>query len=137
MPQGDKDMGRKRGINTRFTGENAAEMGRRGNAVRRANIPIRKCLKNIASEALYGAPQISNEQKKQIAKFYKINPSEVTNAHLAIYKQTLEMGKGDANALNIVAGYAGEKPTENVTITTGSFDALNDAFEALKGDDAE
>ena len=132
MPRGDKDLGKKRGV--RFTKENAREMGMRGNAARRANIPVRKCLKNIASEALYGHPPLPDEQLKPVAKFFGIAVKDVTFAHLAIFKQSVEMAKGDAAALNLVAAYAGEKPTENISVTTGSFDALNEAFDALKDD---
>lgn len=133
MPRGTKDVA-ERGKKTRFTRENAVEMGKRGNAARRANIPVRKCLKNIASEALYGHPPLPDAQLEQVARFFSIKVKEVTFAHLAIFKQSVEMAKGDPNALNLVAAYAGEKPTENVNVTTGSFDALNEAFEALKGD---
>jgi len=132
MPRGDKDLGKKRGV--RFTKENAREMGMRGNAARRANIPVRKCLKNIASEALYGHPPLPDSQLKAVADFFDIKVKDVTFAHLAIFKQSVEMAKGDAAALNLVAAYAGEKPTENISVTTGSFDALNEAFDALKDD---
>lgn len=135
MPRGSKEIA-ERGKKTRFTRESAAINGRKGNAARIANIPVRKCLKNIASTALYGHPPLPDEQLKQVAKFFDITTDEVTFAHLAIFKQSVEMAKGDASALNLVAAYAGEKPTENVSITTGSFDALNEAFEALKGEDA-
>lgn len=133
MPRGNKDIA-ERGKSTRFTRESAVEAGRKGNAVRRANIPVRKCLKNIASEALYGHPPLPDAQLKPVADFFKIKVKEVTFAHLAIFKQSVEMAKGDPSALNLVAAYAGEKPTENVSITTGNFDALNSAFEALKDD---
>jgi hypothetical protein len=132
MPRGDKDLGKKRGV--RFTKENAREMGMRGNAARRANIPVRKCLKNIASEALYGHPPLPDSQLKAVADFFDIKVKDVTFAHLAIFKQSVEMAKGDAAALNLVAAYAGEKPTENISVTTRSFDALNEAYEALKDD---
>lgn len=42
--------------------------------------------------------------------------------------------KGNANAMNIALGLMGEKPVENIAISAGSLDALNEAFEALKGD---
>ena len=115
MPSGDKNLGKKRGV--RFTKENAREMGLRGNAARRANIPVRKCLKNIASEALYGHPPLPDNQLEPVAKFFSIKAKDVTFAHLAIYKQSVEMAKGDASALNLVAAYAGEKPTEKVEHT--------------------
>lgn len=134
MPRGTKDIAR-RGEKTRFSGERAVEAGRKGNAARIANIPVRKCLKNIASEALYGHPPLPNSQLQPVAKFFGIEISAVTFAHIAIFKQSVEMAKGDASAFNLVAAYAGEKPTENVSITTGSYEALNEAFDALNGDD--
>lgn len=127
----------ERGKATRFTRESAAIAGRKGNATRIANIPLRKCLKNIASEALYGHPPLPDGQLRPVADFFGIDVKNVTFAHLAIFKQSVEMAKGDASAFNLVAAYAGEKPTENIAVTAGSFDALNEAFEALKGDDAK
>lgn len=134
MPRGDKELGSKRGV--RFTVENAREMGQRGNAARRANIPIRQCLKGIATDALYGHPPMSDEQMQPVAKFFSIKVKEVTFAHVAIFRQAVEMAKGDASALNLIAAYAGEKPVENVSITTTSYAALDDAFEALRDDEA-
>lgn len=130
MPKGTIDVVR-RGEKTRFTGENAAEMGRKGNEARRRNLPIRKCLKNIATEALYGHPPLPDEQLRQVAKFFDIKVKDVTFGHLAIFKQAIEMAKGDPSALNLVAAYAGEKPTENVSVSVGSYDALNEAFSDL------
>jgi hypothetical protein len=109
MPSGNKNAGKEIGIHTRFTSENAAEYGRRGNATRRKNIPLRKCLKNIATEALYGHPDLPEAQLKPIAKFFKIPVKEVTFAELAIYRQAIQMAKGDRAALDLIAGYAGEK----------------------------
>lgn len=132
MPRGNIDIA-ERGKNTRFTRESAVEAGRKGNAVRRANIPIRKCLKNIASEALYGHPPMPDEQMRPVARFFSIKTKDVTFAHVAIFKQIVEAAKGDASALNLVAAYAGEKPNENISVTTsGSFEALNAAFEGMK-----
>ena len=130
MPRGSKDIV-ERGRKTQFTRETAAIAGRKGNEARIAHLPIRKCLKNIASTALYGHPPLPDEQLKPVAKFFDIKVDEVTFAHLAIFKQSVEMAKGDANALNLVAAYAGEKPTENVSVTAGSHEALNAAFEAV------
>lgn len=128
MPSGTKDVV-NRGIKTRFTGENAAEMGRRGNEARRANAPIRKCLKQLATEALYGHPPVANDTLRKVAKFFKIRTADVTFAHVAIFKQATEMAKGDPGAFNLVANYAGEKPAEKVEVTTPDFTELNAAFE--------
>lgn len=129
---GDKNLGSKRGFSTRFTGENAGEMGRRGNAVRIANIPLRRCLKGIATESMYNHPPFPDGQLKPVADFYHIAVKDVTFAHVAIFKQCVEMAKGDPHALNLVAAYAGEKPTENISVTAPDFSALDAAFEALK-----
>ena len=136
MPRGSKDIV-ERGRKTQFTRETAAVAGRKGNETRIAHLPIRKCLKNIASEALYGHPPLPDNQLEPVAKFFGIKVKDVTFAHLAIFKQSVEMAKGDASALNLVAAYAGEKPTENVSITTGNHDALNAAFEALQAGEGE
>ena len=93
------------------------------------------CLRNIATEALYGKPPLSEAQLQPVAEFFGIKVGDVTFAHLAIFKQSVEMAKGDPSALNLVAAYAGEKPTENISVTAGNFDALNEAFEALKESD--
>lgn len=134
MPSGTKDVA-NRGIATRFNGENAAEMAQRSAAVRRANSPIRKCLKQLATEALYGHPPIANDSLRKVAKFFKIKTAEVTFAHVAIFRQASEMAKGDPGAFNLVANYAGEKPAEKVEVVTPDFTELQDAFEQETGTD--
>lgn len=134
MPSGTKDVA-NRGIATRFNGENAAEMAQRSAAVRRANSPIKKCLKQLATEALYGHPPIANDSLRKVAKFFKIKVSEVTFAHVAIFRQASEMAKGDPGAFNLVANYAGEKPAEKVEVVTPDFTELQDAFEQETGTD--
>lgn len=106
-----------RGIATRFSGERAVEMGRRGNAAMKRNTPIRKCLKQIATEALYGHPPVANETLSKVAKFFKIRSKDVTFAHVALFKQATEMAKGDPGAFNLLANYAGEKPAEKIQLT--------------------
>ena len=137
MPSGTKDVA-NRGIATRFNGENAAEMAQKSAAVRRANAPIKKCLKKIATEALYGHPPVGKENLQKVAKFFKIPVKEVTFAHVALFKQATEMAKGDQGAFNLVASYAGEKPAEKVEVLTPDYTELDDAFKAEAGtDDAE
>ena len=119
----------ERGRRTQFTGETAAEMGRRGNAAMQRNTPIRKCLKQLATEALYGHPPVSNDVLHKVAKFFKIKSADVTFAHVAIFKQATEMAKGDPGAFNLVAAYAGEKPAEKVEVATPDFTELREAFE--------
>lgn len=125
----------ERGRKTQFNGENAAEMARRSAETRRANSPIRKCLKQLATEALYGHPPIANDSLRKVAKFFKIKVSEVTFAHVAIFRQASEMAKGDPGAFNLVANYAGEKPAEKVEVVTPDFTELQDAFEQETGTD--
>ena len=120
----------ERGRNTQFNGENAAEMARRSAEVRRANSPVKKCLKMLATEALYGHPPVKNDTLKNVAKFFKIKVAEVTFAHVAIYKQATEMAKGDPGAFNLVAAYAGEKPAEKVEVVTPDYAELTEAFNA-------
>lgn len=116
MPRGTPDVA-NRGIATRFSGERAVEMGRRGNAAMQRNTPIRKCLKQIATEALYGHPPVANETLSKVAKFFKIRSKDVTFAHVALFKQATEMEKGDPGAFNLLANYAGEKPAEKIQLT--------------------
>lgn len=116
MPRGTPDVA-NRGIATRFSGERAVEMGRRGNAAMQRNTPIRKCLKQIATEALYGHPPVANETLSKVAKFFKIRSKDVTFAHVALFKQATEMAKGDPGAFNLLANYAGEKPAEKIQLT--------------------
>ena len=136
MPSGTKDVA-NRGVATRFNGENAAEMARRSAEARRANAPVRKCLKMLATEALYGHPPVANDTLKKVARFFKIRVTEVTFAHVAIFKQATEMAKGDPGAFNLVAAYAGEKPAEKVEVITPDFTELDDAFNSENPGDPE
>lgn len=135
MPRGTKEVA-ERGRATRFTRETAVKAAAKATEQRKILAPVRKCLKNIASEALYGHPPLPDSQLQPVAKFFGIPVKDVTFAHLAIFKQSVEMAKGDAAALNLVAAYAGEKPTENVSVTVGNHEALTEAFDALR-DEAE
>ena len=128
MGRGSDDIV-ERGRKTQFTRERAAEMGRKGNAAMQRNAPIRKCLKQLATEALYGHPPVANDTLRKVAKFFKITVREVTFAHVAIFKQATEMAKGDPGAFNLVANYAGEKPAEKVEVMTPDYTELNSAFE--------
>lgn len=134
MARGSPDIV-ERGRKTQFTGETAAEMGRRGNQAMQRNAPIRKCLKQLATEALYGHPPIANDSLRKVAKFFKIKVGEVTFAHVAIFRQASEMAKGDPAAFNLVANYAGEKPAERVEVTTPDYTELDDAFNQETGTD--
>ena len=128
MPRGDPNAGQKIGLNSRFNSETAAEASKKSRASARANSVVRKCLKGIATQALYGKPPIDDAQLRPVAKFFKIPINSVTFAHLAIFKQSVEMAKGDAGALNLVAAYAGEKPSEKVEVISADMSALDEAF---------
>ena len=124
----------ERGKNTRFTGENAAEMGRRGNAVRQANAPIRHMLKNICSDALHGHPPMSHDTLQKVAKFFKIPVREVEFGHVAAFKIITDAAKGDQGAFNLIAAYAGEKPAEKVEVVAPDYADLEAAFAAEQPD---
>lgn len=135
MPRGTKDVA-ERGRKTRFNGETAVEAARKSVEARKTLRPVRMCLKGIATEALYGKPPLPASQLEPVANFFQIPKEEVTFAHLAMFKQAVEMAKGNQMALNTVAAYAGEKPTEKVEITQVDYSALDDAFEQQGGGDA-
>ena len=43
--------------------------------------------------------------------------------------------KGNANAMNIALALMGEKPAENINITSADFSALDAAFDRMAGDE--
>lgn len=133
MPRGDKNAGQKIGKSTRFSGETAADAARKRAAKQRETKPLRDCLRGIATQALYGKPPLSDAQLQPVAEFFGVKIPEVTFAHLAIYKQSIEMAKGDQAALNLVAAYAGEKPVENIAITTPDAETIERVEYALFG----
>ena len=55
-------------------------------------------------------------------------------AHLAIFKQSVEMAKGDASAFNLVAAYAGEKPTENVNVSVADPGVMDEIRRRMDGE---
>lgn len=118
MPRGrSKEVMEQIGKGTYFNRTTAAEASRRSVEVRKARAPLKKCLRGIATEALYGKPPLPKNQLEPVAKFFGIEVADVTFAHLAMFKQAVEMAKGNQSALNVVAAYAGEKPVENVAVT--------------------
>ena len=124
----------ERGRNTRFTRETAVAASKRSAEIRHANIPVNKCLRRIASEALYGHPPLPESQLKAVADFFEIKVKDVTFAHLAIFKQSVEMAKGDASAFNLVAAYAGEKPTENVNVSVADPGVMDEIRRRMDGE---
>ena len=72
-----------------------------------------------------------------LADDVKIKGGGSMNAQVAMSTALLQAAiKGNVRAYEVIRDTIGEKPVENVALTTGSFDALEQAFAALK-DDAE
>lgn len=122
MPRGNKNFGKEYGRENAFNAETAREANKKSQESKARMRPIKLCLKGIATAALYSAPPISKEQKKLVAKMFGIKSTEVTYAHLAIFKQSIELAKGDRDALNTVAAYAGEKPVDRMEAAIESTD---------------
>lgn len=118
------------GKNTRINGENAAIYAKKSAEARRA----KKCLRDITHAALYEKPPLSKEQLKPVADYYGCKVEDITIADVAIFKQVAEALKGDRAAFELLAAYAGEKPSEKVEITASDYSALDEAFSALAGD---
>lgn len=72
MPSGDKNMGKTKGIKSRFNGENAAEMQRRSTAKRREN------LKKKAAEL--PLREFAQQQVKKIIREYLPDTLAVASA---------------------------------------------------------
>ena len=100
--------------------EKASKAGKRSAEVRRA----RKTLRNELLDLLSVNINTKDGTKKSTQEAMST----------ALIKQALT---GNVRAYEVIRDTIGEKPVENVAITTGSYEALNEAFEALKGDDAE
>lgn len=130
VPRGRKEIA-EAGKNTRFSGSRAVDAAHKSKEVQQANKPLKLCLRGIATQALYGKPPLPEKQLQPIAEFFNIGMDEVTFAHLAIYKQSIEMAKGDISSLNLVAAYAGEKPADKVEVATPDYSALEEARREL------
>lgn len=103
-------------------GETAREMGRRGAQKTNAKKRARKTLRDELL-ALLGEKRPDKQG----------NMVQVQTAmSTALIKSALG---GSVRAFEVIRDTIGEKPIENVALTTGSFDALEEAFAALKGDD--
>ena len=132
MPAGDKNLGNTKGRKTQICGENAVEFAKRSAEVRRANAPIKRALKGIATEALYGKPLMDKEKLKPIQRFYKLKSvNDVTFAHLAMFALAKSAAQGVGSDLNTIAAYAGEKPTENINLNIPDPAVLDELRERM------
>lgn len=131
MPRGTKEVA-ERGRATRFNRETAVEANKKSRETARANKTVKQCLRGIATQALYGKPPLPTSQLEPVAEFFSIAVEDVTFAHLALFKQSVEMAKGEPGALNLVAAYAGEKPSEKVEVSMPDMSALDEAFNNRK-----
>ena len=104
-------------------GEQAREAGRKGGLKSAEKRAARKTLRE--------------ELCALLADDVKIKGGGTMNAQVAMSTALLQAAiKGNVRAYEVIRDTIGEKPVENVALTTGSFDALEQAFAALK-DDAE
>lgn len=108
-----------------FTSETAREAARKSN--------------HIQAER----KSIAESFKRQMTTMHTITDKrtgktvEMTGAEIIANSIVTACNKGNANAMNIALALMGEKPAEKLAVTAGNFDALNEAFAALKGDDIE
>lgn len=100
--------------------QRASKAGKRSGEVRRARKTLRDELLTLLSE------RRADKQGHMV--------QVQTAMSTALIKSALG---GSVRAYEVIRDTIGEKPVENVALTSGSLDALNEAFEALKGDDAE
>lgn len=98
----------------------ARKAGKRSGEVRRARKTLRDELLTLLSE------RRADKQGHMV--------QVQTAMSTALIKSALG---GSVRAYEVIRDTIGEKPVENVALTSSSLDALNEAFEALKGDDAE
>ena len=102
-------------------GEMAREMGRRGAQKKKEICAARKTLREELL-ALLGEQRPGKD-----GKLIQVQTAMST----ALIKSALG---GSVRAYEVIRDTIGEKPIENVALTTGSFDALEEAFNALKDD---
>lgn len=103
-------------------GEQAREAGRKGGRKSAAKRAARKTLREELLILLAEKRPDKTGRKVQVQ----------TAMSTALIKSALG---GSVRAYEVIRDTIGEKPIENVALTTGSFDALEEAFAALKGDD--
>lgn len=113
----------KNGVKTQFKrGDDAARRaGEKGNRSQKVQRDCRALAKMILES---GAP-ISAKQKKAIADLLGLTVEEVTVNVAGTFAQAKRAIKGDRYAMEYLRDTAGEKPTENVAISTADFGALD------------
>lgn len=116
---------------TRFqTGEEQVEIARQGGI---ASGEARKKKKTIAQalELILNA-KVPEDMAKEIKKRTGVDDLDYRTA-LAFSVINMGVKKGDANALRTVADYLGEKPADNINLTTDN-GKFADILAQLKGD---
>lgn len=113
MPSGDKDIAKKGiGLNTRFTGETAAENGRKGALGKRVNSRKRKLMAELLREAL------SQEVKTRAGE-------TITHEIGVIRGLILKAEQGEAKAVELILKMLGQMPKEEITASV-SFPVIVD-----------
>ena len=105
-------------------GEQAREAGRKGG---RKSAERRAARKTLREELLV---LLGEKRPDKQGNMVQVQTAMST----ALIKSALG---GSVRAYEVIRDTIGEKPVENVAITSGSYEALDEAFAALKGDDAE
>lgn len=102
-------------------GEVAREAGRKGGKRSGAKKRARKTLRDELLALLSESRQAKDGSMTQVQ----------TAMSTALIKSALS---GSVRAFEVIRDTIGEKPVENVALSAGSLNALNEAFEALKDD---
>jgi len=102
-------------------GEIAREAGRKGGKRSGAKKRARKTLRDELLALLSESRQAKDGSMTQVQ----------TAMSTALIKSALS---GSVRAFEVIRDTIGEKPVENVALSAGSLNALNEAFEALKDD---
>lgn len=100
----------------------ARERGRKGGKASAAKRAERKTFRE-------GLLLLLNEPLKDKAG----NPTTNTTQDAIIAALVKRAASGDTRAFEMIRDTIGEKPVQDVTITTGNFSALDDAFAAMGG----
>ena len=113
MPSGDKDIAKKGiGKATRFTGETAAENGRKGALGKRVNSRKRKLMAELLREAL--------------AQEVKTRGGETITHEIGVIRGLiLKAEQGEAKAVELILKMLGQMPKEEITASV-SFPVIVD-----------
>ena len=97
--------------------EISSKAGKKSVEIRRARKTLREELQILLSEQRPG----KDGKEVQVQ----------TAISTALIKAALN---GNVRAFETIRDTIGEKPMENITVSAGSFEALNEAFESMKGE---